>query len=73
MDWKHVNEQLPAKGERVLFISFNDENGFHDIEVGEWTGEQTMGEAIVMDYGEEDDWYPCTHWMPLPALPEIKV
>ena len=66
--WISVEDRLPKVGERVLFVCLI-EGACWDIEIGEWTGEHTQGDAIVMDYGDDDDWLPCTHWMPLPHSP----
>ena len=68
MEWISVEDRLPEQGESVLFTCRVDSD-FTDIELGEWTGKYSDGGALVMDYGDETDWYPCTHWMPLPAPP----
>ena len=64
--WISIEDQMPEQGKRVMFVCVLDSDTIHEPEIGEWTGERTRGDAIVMDYGEEDDWYPCTHWMELP-------
>lgn len=67
--WRSISDELPPVGQSVLFVSIVN-GAFSDLTVGEWTGEETEGNAIVMDYGDPDDWLPCTHWMPLPPIPE---
>ena len=70
-NWINVLDQAPEVGQQVAFTAYV-EGCYSDIEIGKWTGGKTMGDAIVMDYGEADDWYPCTHWLALPELPIIE-
>ena len=68
--WISIAERMPEMGELVLFVC--DINGeWTEPETGRWTGKKTKGVAIVMDYGDDPDWYPCSHWMPLPSLPRF--
>lgn len=69
--WIYYKDQLPEIGKPVLFCC-QIEDYFTDVEVGWYTGHKTAGNAIVMEYDDSDDWYPCTHWMPLPNPPEIE-
>jgi hypothetical protein len=75
--WISIDEQIPEQGEEVLYCCLIDDGSgqayFTDVRLGFYDGHKTKGDAIVMDsYESEDgDWYPCTHWMPLPQPPEI--
>ena len=68
-----IAQKLPPIDEDVIFDALI-EGQWMGHEMGRWTGKYTENpDAIVMDYGDEDgDWYPCTHWHPLPPRPEIK-
>jgi hypothetical protein len=68
--WIPTIQRKPKIGELVIFTCEID-GEFRDIEIGKWTGGLTAGVAIVMDYGEGDDWLPCSHWLPIPPLPDI--
>ena len=72
--WRSVADgELPEIGKTVIFTCYADKHsGFTDIAVGEWTGAKTLGDAISMDYGDDDDWLPCNYWKELPELPEVE-
>ena len=71
IEWINVLNQLPPISTPVLFCCFpNDFIGCTQIAIGEYTGQKTMGHAVVMDIYDDQDWLPCTHWMPLPKLPK---
>jgi len=62
--WISIIERLPQEGERVLFYL---DDPLTEVNLGWWEGQWTDGKAIVMEYGDiNDDWFPCSHWMPLP-------
>lgn len=63
-DWKYIGDELPPIGEAVLFYCGWDA-GISDIGTGVFQGEWTLGDAVVMVTGEDDDWLPCSHWKPL--------
>ena len=71
--WIHIDQQLPELYQVVLFTCFYDDDNhpyWQEINIGQYLGGKTLGGAIAIEtYG--DDWYPCTHWMPLPQPPEI--
>jgi hypothetical protein len=69
MNWINISEKLPPIGVDVLFVSLQEPDDCTLPAIGCWTGERTMGNTIVMDYGEANDWYSCTHWIPIPPLP----
>jgi len=68
-EWISVKDRLPETGEAVLFCL---DEPVSDVSIGWWTGKWTSSpDAIVMDYGDEEgDWLPCSHWMPVPELPQ---
>jgi hypothetical protein len=68
MRWIPISEQLPEMGKDVLFCCLADDE-FSRVEVGQYHGGKTHGDAIVMDI-ELHDWAPCSHWMPIPDPPE---
>lgn len=66
--WIPITRQLPPEGERVLFYL---DDPLTEVSLGWWEGKWTHGKAIAMEYGDADgDWFPCSHWMPLPATSE---
>lgn len=72
--WTHYKDELPPLHTKVLLCCLYEDDGFHgpyisEIETGYYEGQKTQGDAIVME--TPDDWYPCTHWMPLPDVPEF--
>jgi hypothetical protein len=72
--WTHINDELPPLNEYVLYCCFIDsEYGyFTDVEYGWYEGDKTLGNAIAMQRTDNPlDWYPCTHWMPVPPVPEV--
>ncbi|MFO0452775.1 MAG: hypothetical protein ACK52I_29655 [Pseudomonadota bacterium] len=71
--WTRIGEELPCKGEYVLFCCYIEDEGFGEVNFGWYEGDKTLGDAIVMQTvpGDPGWWYPCTHWMPLPPVPEI--
>jgi len=74
MRWIHISERLPELKQDVIFCNYiEDEGGFGDIHLGWYEGHKTMGEAIAMETvpGDPGWWFPCTHWMPVPPLPEL--
>jgi hypothetical protein len=69
-NWIHISDKLPPINEFVLFCCHIDKHGFGDVELGWYEGHKTEGDAIAMETSS-NGWYPCTHWMPLPELPEV--
>lgn len=69
-NWIHISDKLPTINEFVLFCCDIDEYGFGNVELGWYEGHKTESDAIVMETSS-DEWYPCTHWMPLPETPEV--
>ena len=70
--WIPVSERLPPHDETVLYTCDLGRNeGFTDVESGRWEGARNdMGlPAMRPVWGDEDDWGPCSHWMPLPSPP----
>ena len=70
--WISVNERLPPHNETVLYTcDLGPNEGFTDVESGRWEGARNdMGQPAMRPvWGDEDDWGPCSHWMPLPAPP----
>ena len=67
--WIPITEKLPALYEPVLFCCYIEGCGFGNVEFGWYEGMKTDGSAIAMLTSA--DWYPCTHWMPLPETPEV--
>ena len=78
MKWIPITEKLPALYEPVLFCRYIEEYGFGDVgfgwyegmKPGWYEGMKTDGIANAIAMLTSDDWYPCTHWMPLPETPE---
>ncbi len=71
-DWISVTERLPPHDEAVLYTcDLGPNEGFTDVESGWWEGERndTGLPAMRPVWGDEGDWGPCSHWMPLPAPP----
>lgn len=73
MNWIHIHDQLPETNTDVLFTCMYEDEGYcSDVQLGWYEGVKTLGDAIVMETStDKHDWYPCTHWMPLPKTPEI--
>jgi hypothetical protein len=67
-NWISITDKLPTINEFVLFCCYIEEYGFGDVDLGWYEGHKTNGDAIVME--THDGWYPCTHWMALPLVPE---
>ena len=70
--WIPVTERLPPHNETVLYTcDLGPNEGFTDVESGRWEGARNdMGQPAMRPvWGDEDDWGPCSHWMPLPAPP----
>ena len=70
--WIPVGERLPPHDETVLFTcDLGPNEGFTDVAAGRWEGMRNdIGlPAMSPVWGDEDDWGPCSHWMPLPAPP----
>lgn len=66
--WRSITNELPPMYKDVLFVN-NVYGEWSEPDVGRWTGERTIQKnALVMDYGADDDWSPCTHWMPIPPI-----
>lgn len=68
--WTSIADALPPQGELVLFAAVIDDQWADEAAVGKWGGKWMQGAALAMDYGEDDDWLPCTHWRAVPPLPE---
>lgn len=73
--WISIADKLPLLYHNVLFCCYTDERtGCSFINIGSYEGRKTEGIAVVMEIpGDECDWLPCTHWMPLPEPPESPV
>ena len=69
--WIPITERLPDHDIPVLFCCLiNGEFGF--VELGWYAGNKTEGDAIAMETSVcSGDWLPCTHWRPLPEVPEV--
>ena len=67
--WIPITTARPPIGQQVLFCCLIDRD-FSDVDCGEYQGEKTDGNAVVMDR-VGDDWAPCSHWMPLPEPPSV--
>jgi hypothetical protein len=71
MSWIHITERLPDINQIVMFTCYQDDRDcFSEVDIGQYIGGKTMGNAIAIETCG-DDWSPCTHWMPLPELPEV--
>lgn len=66
--WIPITEQLPEQNTEVLFCCLID-GEFTRVQMGAYWGKKTDGTAIVMDIGDDSDWSPCSHWMPIPEHP----
>lgn len=69
-NWISIADKLPTLDEPVLFCCYLDEHGFSDVQLGWYEGKKTQGAAIAME-NLGNEWYPCTHWMALPSVPEV--
>jgi hypothetical protein len=68
-EWIPIESQLPPLNEKVLACCAPTSSGPY---VCWWEGRRTVGTALAMEYGEDDgDFLPCTHWMPIPQIPEV--
>jgi hypothetical protein len=69
--WIPITERLPDHDIPVLFCCrINGEFGF--VDCGWYAGNKTEGDAIAMETSVcSGDWLPCTHWRPLPEVPEV--
>ena len=67
--WISIVDELPVKGQEVIFTCLVD-GAFSATTSGWWNGERTMSQHLVMEWGDSDDWQPCSHWMPLPDTPD---
>lgn len=70
MQWINIKDKRPLVGQFVTFVSVQEGWSTYPA-VGKWTGEITLGESLVMDYGENDDFYSCTHWIPIPDTRDL--
>jgi len=72
--WVHFNEELPPKEVDLVFTCYlEDKKDFTKIFSGVWNGLYTAHKtSLVIDYGDEDDWYPATHWLKKLKYPKIK-
>jgi hypothetical protein len=64
MTWVSIAERLPPLDEIVPFCCWIDDR-FTEVDFGKYTGEKTLGDAVVME--GELYWYPCSHWYEIPA------
>lgn len=74
--WIPVTERLPPVDEKVLYTCLMagdcPEDYFTDVNAGYWDGKsKNIPGDPAMKYDDSNDWEPCTHWMPLPAPPQI--
>ncbi|MFN4769643.1 MAG: DUF551 domain-containing protein [Candidatus Kapaibacterium sp.] len=69
-NWISIADKLPPINEPVLFCCLEEWGQFGDVDLGWFEGHETQGEAIAMETSS-DGWYPCTHWMELPLVPEV--
>ncbi len=63
--WIPVSERLPKVGESILVY---DETGFY----GRIYTIKTCEQSILRMRGDVPHYTKATHWMPLPAAPEVK-
>jgi hypothetical protein len=63
--WISVSERLPELGERVMVSNAADDW----VTVG---SRQLTGEYHHWDGDDSEELHEPTHWMPLPAPPEVK-
>lgn len=73
MEWISIDDELPEKGKNVLFACMSDALNYGPV-IGYWHGTRMEDNYhLCMIYAhDEDDICPCTHWMPLPELPNAK-
>lgn len=76
LTWIPVTERLPPVGEKVLYTFFFSGDGpedyFTDVNAGYWDGKsKDFVGNLAMKYDDSSDWEPCSHWMTLPAPPQI--
>ena len=67
MEWIAIKDRLPEIDQQVLFCAFIHD-GFTDVELGWYEGGKTESDAIAIETAF--DWFPCTHWMPVPDKPK---
>lgn len=72
--WIPCSDRMPTKNHRVLiFINFNSDTVPPSIHDAQFTGSTfRRGNATVNVFPLEDG-YGVTHWMPLPAAPQLEV
>ncbi|HAO2826539.1 TPA: DUF551 domain-containing protein [Escherichia coli] len=72
--WITCSDRMPTKNHRVLiFINFNSDTVPPSIHDALFTGSTfRRGNATVNVFPLEDG-YGVTHWMPLPAAPQLEV
>jgi hypothetical protein len=71
MTWTPITQQVPPTGKEVLFCCEIDDI-FTGVGLGTYWGKWTDSpNAVVMEIvGVDDDWSPCSHWMPVPLTPD---
>lgn len=65
--WREISGSLPNVGEEVLGTCFIEGDWTFPV-IGTYKGRKTQGEAIALET-DDDDFHPCSHWMPLPTPP----
>ena len=74
--WISVTDRLPPVDEKVLYTCFIDgispSDYFTEVNAGYWDGKaRNLPGNLAMKYDDSNDWEPCSHWMPLPAPPNM--
>jgi len=66
--WTTIAEEYPPLGEEVQFCCLIDD-AFTRVDKGRYKGLKTEGGTVVME--TDDDWSPCSHWMPMIPTPDL--
>jgi len=66
--WTPITEEYPLMDTEVFFCCKID-SLFTRINKGRYQGLKTEGGTAVME--TDDDWSPCSHWMPMFPTPDL--